>query len=100
MLAEVDVLLMPTTPCTAPPLPGPQADAREQIAATTRGFGNTAQFDVTGHPAISVPCGTADGLPIGCMLVGRHFEEATLYRLVEAIEDRPDGNEPEPGRLR
>jgi amidase len=86
VLSEVDALLMPTTTCTAPPLPGPRANLRERIAACTRGFGNTGQFDVTGHPAISVPCGKADGLPIGCMLVGRHFEEKTLYRIAEAIE--------------
>ncbi len=32
---------------------------------------NTGPFDVTGHPATSVPCGVSDGLPIGMMLVGR-----------------------------
>ena len=38
---------------------------------------NTGQFDVTGHPAISVPCGMEDDLPIGLQLVGRHLDEAT-----------------------
>ena len=41
---------------------------------------NTCPFDVSGHPAFTVPCGKVNGLPIGMMLVGRHFEEATLIR--------------------
>ena len=36
---------------------------------------NTCPFDVTGHPAVSVPCGLADDLPIGLMLVGRQFDD-------------------------
>jgi len=47
---------------------------------------NTAPFDVTGHPAISVPCALRDSLPVGMMLVGRHFDEATLYRAAHAFE--------------
>ena len=85
-LQGIDALLMPTTPCTAPRLPAPDADAFALFAAGTSGFGNTSQFDVTGHPAISLPCGDADGLPGGCMLVGRSYDEATLYRLAAAIE--------------
>jgi aspartyl-tRNA(Asn)/glutamyl-tRNA(Gln) amidotransferase subunit A len=42
---------------------------------------------VTGHPALSVPCGlTAAGLPIGLQLVGRAFDEATLLRIGHAFE--------------
>ncbi|MCH2172437.1 amidase [Myxococcota bacterium] len=85
-LAEVDVLLMPTTPHTAPPLPEPGAELADLFAAGGAGVANTAQFDVSGHPALSVPCGWVDGLPTGCMLVGRHFEEPVLYRLAEVIE--------------
>jgi amidase len=33
-----------------------------------------------------VPCGRVNGLPVGLMLVGRHFEETTLIRLARAIE--------------
>jgi amidase len=47
---------------------------------------NTCPFDVSGHPAFTVPCGSAGGLPIGLMLVGRHFEETTLIQLASAIE--------------
>ena len=85
-LEKCDALLMPTTPKTAPPLPDPHASTAERYAAGGDGVANTAQFDVSGHPAISVPCGEANGLPVGCMLVGRHGDEATLYRLAAAIE--------------
>ncbi len=47
---------------------------------------NTGQFDNSGHPAISVPCGTVDGLPVGLMLVGRFGEDATVLRAAHAFE--------------
>jgi amidase len=47
---------------------------------------NTCPTDVSHHPAISVPCGSVDGLPIGMMLIGRHFDEATIYRAALAFE--------------
>ena len=51
---------------------------------------NTAPFDVTGHPAMSVPCGMSDGLPVGMMLVGKHYDEATIYRAAHAFEQLGD----------
>ena len=47
---------------------------------------NTSPFDVTGHPAITVPCGFSQGLPIGMMLVGRTGEDATVLRAADAYE--------------
>jgi amidase len=51
---------------------------------------NTAPFDVTGHPGLSIPCGISSGLPIGLMLIGRHFDDATLLRLGFAYEQSVD----------
>jgi amidase len=51
---------------------------------------NTCPFDVTGHPAITVPCGLVDGLPVGMMLVGKHYDEATIYRAAYAFEQAGD----------
>ena len=48
--------------------------------------GNTSPFDASGHPAMSVPCGIADGLPIGMMLIGRHYDEQTVLRAAAAFE--------------
>jgi amidase len=47
---------------------------------------NTAPFDVTGHPAMSVPCGMSDGLPGGMMLVAKHFDEMSIHRAASAFE--------------
>jgi amidase len=49
---------------------------------------NTCPFDVSGHPAFAIPCGTKDGLPVGLMLVGRHFEESRLIQAASAFEAR------------
>ena len=86
-LSRFDALLMPTTTMVAPPICGETASVLESIGAIGHGMQNTGQFDVTGHPAISVPCGTSSGLPVGAMLVGRHFEETTLYRLAQVVFD-------------
>jgi amidase len=52
---------------------------------------NTAPFDVTGHPATSVPAGLVDGLPAGLMIVGRHFDDSTCLRLAHGFEQAVGG---------
>ena len=47
---------------------------------------NTAPFDVTGHPAMNVPCAMSNGLPVGMMLVARHGDETTILRAADAFE--------------
>ncbi len=89
-LEKFDILVMPTTATTAPPLPPQNADAAEVVAAAFGPLGNTAPFNSTHHPALSIPCGMLDGLPVGMMLIGRHWEEATLYRLAQAFEQQQD----------
>ena len=56
------------------------------LAAALGNLHNTSPFDVTGNPALSVPCGMSDGLPVGMMLVGRHFDDATVLRAGHAYE--------------
>jgi len=89
-LKSVDLLLMPTTPMKAQPLPPADASAGVQLGAAYMNLGNTSPFDVSHHPAMSVPCGSIDGLPVGMMLVGRHWEEATIYRAAHALEQSGD----------
>ena len=89
-LKEVDMLLMPTTPMKATPLPPAGADLALSWQRASEMFGNTCPFDVTHHPAISVPCAMSEGLPVGLMLVGRHFDEGTLYRAALAFEQSGD----------
>jgi amidase len=86
-LAEVDLLLMPTTPMATTPLPGTNATREEIVGRAFEMIGNTAPTCVTGHPAISIPVGkTSDGRPIGAMLIARHLDEMTLFRAAAALE--------------
>ncbi len=87
VLSEHDLLLMPTTPMAATPLPAAGSSASERSRQAGAMLANAGPFAVTGHPAISLPCGaTTDGRPVGMMLVGRHFDEATVYRAAFAFE--------------
>src|SRR5947207_1139042 len=85
-LADFDVLVMPTLPLKATPLPPADAPREVSIQRAFEMISNTAPFHATGHPAMSVPCGQSDGLPIGLMLIGRHWEESTIYRAAHAFE--------------
>jgi amidase len=90
VLESYDLLLMPTTPMKATPLPATGASREEQVGRAFEMLGNTAPFDITHHPAMSLPCGMVDGLPVGLMLVGRHFDEPTIYRAAHAFEQSGD----------
>ena len=85
-LARYDILAMPTTPMTATELPTAGHGFAEGVEAGLNMEGNTTPFDLSGHPAISIPCGLADGLPVGLMFIGRHFEDATVLRAAAALE--------------
>ncbi|MBM3935146.1 MAG: amidase [SAR202 cluster bacterium] len=87
LFRSYDILLLPT--CPLPPLPH---DTREPVVngrtvhprSTLR---LTVPFDLTGSPAVSLPFGwTADGLPIGVQLVGRHWEDGTVLQTAAALE--------------
>jgi amidase len=85
-LAEFDVLAMPTLPMKATPLPPPGAPVEEIVGRALEMVLNTCPFDVTGHPAVTVPAGTSGGLPVGMMLVGRRWEDGTILRVAHAFE--------------
>jgi amidase len=90
-LADHDVLVMPTLPITASPLVDPAGPRDEYFARALEMIVNTAPFDVTGHPAISVPAGLVDGLPAGLMIIGRHFDDATCLRVAHTFEQALGG---------
>jgi amidase len=90
-LATCDVLVMPTLPLTATALPAAGAPREEVLARALEMLANTAPFDVTGHPATSVPAGLVDGLPAGMMIVGKHFEDATCLRVAHTFETAVGG---------
>ena len=45
---------------------------------------------MTGHPAMSLPCGKVDGLPVGVMLIGKRYAEKTIYQAAHAYEQGVD----------
>jgi aspartyl-tRNA(Asn)/glutamyl-tRNA(Gln) amidotransferase subunit A len=79
---EYDILLLPTTPIPAPVLEG--ENAVERARQLTR---FTAPFNLTGMPALTVPCGfTKDGLPIGLQIISRAWNEAGILRTGYAFQ--------------
>ncbi len=79
--ARLDALVTPTLPCVPPRFD-------EMVPGD---FGSlipfTGPWNLTGQPALSVPCGlTPDGLPVGLQVVGRPFDEATVFRIGAAYE--------------
>lgn len=91
---KYDLLLLPTTPSSAPTIEGTQA-----LEAARRLTRFTAPFNLTGLPALSIPCGLAEGLPFGLQLVTRPWGEARLLRAGRACEQAISANKPANWRL-
>ncbi|MBJ9976597.1 amidase [Pseudomonas sp. S75] len=89
-LQRCDVLVMPTVPILAQPHPPQDCSITEYVGRALEMIGNTSAQDITGHPAMSVPCGQVDGLPVGLMLVTRHHGEGLLYQAAAAFETSVD----------
>src|SRR6516225_8892540 len=85
-LRQVDLLLMPTLPLKATLLPPPNASREDYVARALEMLANTCPFDVTGHPAVTVPAGMSEGLRVGMMLMGRHWEDGTVLRAADAFQ--------------
>lgn len=93
VLSRYDLLLMPTLPMKATPLPEQNAPLALYCQRAFEMLPNTAPFDVTGHPAMTVPCGLSQGLPVGMMLIAKHWNESTIYRAAHAFEQLGDWRE-------
>jgi amidase len=86
VLAEHDLLVMPTVPFRATAIPPRDCSREEYVTLAFNMLGNTCPFDVSGHPAMTVPCAKVDDLPVGMMLIGRRCDEATVLRAAAAFE--------------
>ena len=98
VFAEVDTILTPATPVIAPPIGAVEVsvDGNSEPAgnAITR---YTSFFNMTGHPAITLPCGMhSAGLPISAQLIGKHYADEQLLALASRIESSYDFTLPLP----
>ena len=84
--AVADIIAMPTSPTTAFPLGARMEDPVQMYLADVF----TVSANLTGLPAISVPCGFAERLPVGLQLTGRAWEEGTILRAAAEYERRTD----------
>ncbi|ELZ28752.1 amidase [Halogeometricum pallidum JCM 14848] len=89
VLADVDLLAMPTTPQTAHKRIENPTNL-QIIERAVNQIHNTCPFDVTGHPAISLPAGTSNGLPVGLMFIGPHFDDAAVLQAAHAFEQHAE----------
>ena len=96
--SQADVLFTPVLDDPTPTLAESAVTGSDAAAAVMARFGRcTRPFSFLGLPAISIPCGfQPDGMPAGFQLVGRPFEEATLFRLGHAYQQATDWHERAP----
>jgi aspartyl-tRNA(Asn)/glutamyl-tRNA(Gln) amidotransferase subunit A len=95
----VDAVVAPTVPVPAPPIGAESVRIDgEEIGARPAIVGHCRPANLTGLPAISVPCGfTSEGLPVGLQFIGRAFEETSLLRIAHSYDQANDWRERHPG---
>ena len=90
---SVDLILAPTTPGTA----FPQGDLTDDPVAMYQQDIFTTPASLAGLPAMSVPCGFADGLPLGLQLIGPHFGERAVLETAALYQQHTDWHTRHPG---
>jgi len=92
VFANFDLIIGPTAPTTAFKL-------GEQVDNPLTMYLNdilTIPVNLAGNPAISVPCGFSDGLPVGLQLIGKNLDESTVLRAAHAYEQHTDHHKRRP----
>ncbi|AGX02332.1 MULTISPECIES: Asp-tRNA(Asn)/Glu-tRNA(Gln) amidotransferase subunit GatA [Bacillus] len=88
-----DVIIGPTAPT-------PAFNIGENIDDPLTMYANdilTIPVNLAGAPAISVPCGYSNGMPLGLQIIGKYFDESTIYRTAHAFEQATDFHKQKPG---
>lgn len=85
-LSRVDLFVLPTAPMKACRNPH-DPEVTEVVTTAWGNLQNTAPFNVSGNPALSVPCGFIEGLPVGLMIVGQHHQDAVVLRAGHALQE-------------
>jgi len=84
---KVDAFLLPTIPNVNSELPNAGQNLETALKQVLGIDFNTASFNATGHPALSIPAGRdCNGLPVGMQIVCKHFEDGNLLQIGNAIE--------------
>jgi aspartyl-tRNA(Asn)/glutamyl-tRNA(Gln) amidotransferase subunit A len=89
---KYDVIVGPTAPTPAFKIGEKTSDPLTMYANDIL----TIPVNLAGVPAISVPCGFSNGLPLGLQIVGKHFDESTIYRVAHAFEQNTDYHKQKP----
>lgn len=92
VFSKYDVIIGPTTPT-------PAFKIGEKIDDPLTMYANdilTIPVNLAGVPGISIPCGFANGLPLGLQIIGKHFDESTIYRVAHAFEQATDYHKQKP----
>ena len=86
VLKDVDILVSPTTPMKATKITSKTETGTWEGRGKIEMNRNTCPTNLTGHPAMSVPCGFGEnGLPIGIQFMGRRWDEYNLFRVAFAF---------------
>ena len=89
---KFDVIIGPTTPT-------PAFKIGENVKDPLTMYANdilTIPVNLAGVPAISVPCGLSNGLPLGLQIIGKHFDESTIYRVAHTFEQATEHHKAKP----
>ncbi|WP_208561017.1 Asp-tRNA(Asn)/Glu-tRNA(Gln) amidotransferase subunit GatA [Marinilactibacillus kalidii] len=89
---DVDFLVAPTTTTTAFDIGGQIDDPLTMYMADIL----TVPVNLAGVPSVSIPCGFSEEMPVGMQLIGKHFDEKTLYRAAYAFEQATDFHKQKP----
>ncbi|TYR79142.1 Asp-tRNA(Asn)/Glu-tRNA(Gln) amidotransferase subunit GatA [Priestia megaterium] len=89
---KYDVIIGPTTPTSAFKIGEKTDDPLTMYANDIL----TIPVNLAGVPGISVPCGLANGLPLGLQIIGKHFDESTIYRVAHAFEQATEHHKAKP----
>jgi aspartyl-tRNA(Asn)/glutamyl-tRNA(Gln) amidotransferase subunit A len=92
VFAKYDVIIGPTTPTPAFKLGEKTADPLTMYANDIL----TIPVNLAGVPGISVPCGFSNGLPLGLQIIGKHYDEACVYRVAYAFEQATEFHKQKP----
>jgi aspartyl-tRNA(Asn)/glutamyl-tRNA(Gln) amidotransferase subunit A len=89
---KYDVIIGPTTPTPAFKIGEKTSDPLTMYANDIL----TIPVNLAGVPGISIPCGLVNGLPVGLQIIGKHFDESTIYRVAHAFEQATDYHKQKP----